>query len=102
MTFKGGTLREKIICNQCENEATSKMLPRINSLICTPNKQKSPLATVDCAWKKKFSVPNQNHLYFIILCYKGLKDTIAPDGSQFTRYSCTTNYKKSAIMQNAG
>ena len=52
MTFKGGTLREKIICNQCENEATSKMLPRINSLICTPNKQKSPLATVDYAWKK--------------------------------------------------
>ena len=38
MTFKGATLREKIICNQCENEATSKMLPRINSFICTPNK----------------------------------------------------------------
>ena len=59
MTFKGGTLREKIICNQCENEATCKMLPRINSLICTPNKQKSPLATVDYAWKKNSLCPTK-------------------------------------------
>ena len=41
-----GDLREKIICKQCKNEATSKILHRVNSLICKPNKMKSPLATV--------------------------------------------------------
>ena len=41
MTFKGGLsdLREKIICKQCKNEATSKILLRVNSLIWpTPSK----------------------------------------------------------------
>ena len=28
-----------------------------------------------------------NLLYFMILCCKGRKDTIVPDGSQFTRYN---------------
>ena len=32
-------------------------------------------------------MPTQNHLYFIILCYKGRKNTIVPGGSQFTRYN---------------
>ena len=29
----------------------------------------------------------KKHLYFIILCYKGRKNTIVPGGSQFTRYN---------------
>ena len=33
-----GDFREKIICKHCKNEATSKILHRVNSLICTPNK----------------------------------------------------------------
>ena len=41
-----GDLREKIICKQCKNEATSKILHRVNSFICKTNKMKSPLATV--------------------------------------------------------
>ena len=49
MTFKGGLgdLREKIICKQWKNEATSKILHRVNTLICTPYKQKSSLAKID-------------------------------------------------------
>ena len=31
------------------------------------------------------------HLYFIILCYKGRKDTIGPGGSQFTRYNLSVS-----------
>ena len=34
-----GDLREKIICKQCKNEATSKILHQVNSLICAPNKK---------------------------------------------------------------
>ena len=31
------------------------------------------------------------HLYFIILCYKGRKDTIVPGGSQFTCYNLSVS-----------
>ena len=31
------------------------------------------------------------HLYFIIFCYKGRKDTIVPGGSQFTRYNLSVS-----------
>ena len=33
-----GDLREKKICKLCKNEITSKILHRVNSLICTLNK----------------------------------------------------------------
>ena len=48
-------LREKIVCKQRKNEATSEILHRVNSFICTPNKKKSPLATVDKVWKTNSS-----------------------------------------------
>ena len=79
-------MTEKIICKQRKNEATSKISHRVNSLICTPNKKRSPLATVDKVWKQ--ILPKQNHLFYsIILCYKGRKNTIVSGGSQFTRYN---------------
>ena len=87
-----GDLREKIICKQCKNEATSKILHRVNSLICAPNKKKSPLSTVDWAWKTNSSqtksplCPPKN-TFIYILFYKCRKNRIAPGGSQFTCYN---------------
>ena len=49
-------------------------------------------------------VPTQNHLYFIILCYKGRKNTIVPAVSQFTRYSLSvlSLSKGKAKIKNKG
>ena len=97
------------ICKQSKNEATSKILRRVNSFICKPSKKKtfgySRLGVENKFFPSKITfVPTQNRLYFIILCYKGRKNTIVPAVSQFTRYnlSVLSLSKGKAKIKNQG
>ena len=70
----------------------------VNSLICAPNKYNRNHFWPQWIRRGRQILPKKNnlcahlhHLCFIVLCYKGRKDTIVPGGSQFTRYNLSVS-----------